>query len=383
MEELDLTQILSPDEMNDFFSSPSENEPQNQQETQKEKEKPEETTEVPSSEEELFEEPESVGSGNKNDKEKEDTTSDNGGSSPNNSSVYSSIASAFKEDGIFPDLDDETIASIKDAESFAEAVNKQLKAQLDERQRRIDAALNAGIEPDKIRQCEGTLQYLDGIKEANISDESEKGEALRKQLIYNDFINRGYSKERASREVKKSFDGGTDIEDAKEALKSNREYFQSYYDSLIQQAEEEERKYEKQRKEEAEQLKKAMLEEDTVYGELSIDKATRQKAYDAISKPVWKDPETGELYTAVQKYEKEHHSDFMKNLGLLYTLTDGFKNLDLLVKGKVKKEMKKGLRELEHTINNTVRTSDGNLRFANNNGADSEDYLGKGLKLDI
>ena len=381
MEELDLTQILSPDEMNDFFSSPSENEPQNQQETQKEK--PEETTEVPSSEEELFEEPESVGSGNKNDKEKEDTASDNGGSSPNNSSVYSSIASAFKEDGIFPDLDDETIASIKDAESFAEAVNKQLKAQLDERQRRIDAALNAGIEPDKIRQCEGTLQYLDGIKEANISDESEKGEALRRQLIYNDFINRGYSKERASREVKKSFDGGTDIEDAKEALKSNREYFQSYYDSLIQQAEEEERKYEKQRKEEAESLKKAMLEEDTVYGELSIDKATRQKAYDAISKPVWKDPETGELYTAVQKYEKEHHSDFMKNLGLLYTLTDGFKSLDLLVKGKVKKEMKKGLRELEHTINNTVRTSDGNLRFANNNGADSEDYLGKGLKLDI
>ena len=381
MEELDLTQILSPDEMNDFFSSPSENEPQNQQETQKEK--PEETTEVPSSEEELFEEPESVGSGNKNDKEKEDTASDNGGSSPNNSSVYSSIASAFKEDGIFPDLDDETIASIKDAESFAEAVNKQLKAQLDERQRRIDAALNAGIEPDKIRQCEGTLQYLDGIKEANLSDESEKGEALRRQLIYNDFINRGYSKERASREVKKSFDGGTDIEDAKEALKSNREYFQSYYDSLIQQAEEEERKYEKQRKEEAESLKKAMLEEDTVYGELSIDKATRQKAYDAISKPVWKDPETGELYTAVQKYEKEHHSDFMKNLGLLYTLTDGFKSLNLLVKGKVKKEMKKGLRELEHTINNTVRTSDGNLRFANNNGADSEDYLGKGLKLDI
>ena len=52
----------------------------------------------------MFAEPESVGSG-KDDKEvKEDTTLKGSGSSPNN--FYSSIAKALKEEGIFPDLDD-------------------------------------------------------------------------------------------------------------------------------------------------------------------------------------------------------------------------------------------------------------------------------------
>jgi hypothetical protein len=119
-----------------------------------------------------------------------------------------------------------------------------------------------------------------------------------------------------------------------------------------------------------------------VFGDLQIDKATRQKVVDNISKPIYKNPETGELLTAIQKYERENRTDFLKNVGILYTLTDGFKNLDSLVKGKVNKEMKKGLRELENTLNNTARTSDGNLNFMSGVG-DSESIISKGWKLDI
>ena len=247
----------------------------------------------------------------------------------------------------------------------------------------IGMKMNAGIEPSAIQSYERTIQYLDSIKTENLEDESDKGEALRKQLIYNDYVNRGYSKERANREVKKSFDGGTDIEDAKEALKSNIDFYKGGYDKLVKEAQEENRKYEEQRKKDAETLKKTILENDKVFGELQIDKATRQKAFEAISKPVYKDPETGELYTAVQRYEMDNHLDFLKNVGLLYTLTDGFKNLDNLVKGKVRKEMKKGIRELENTINNTQRSSDGNLRFMTGVEEDPDSYAGKGWKLDI
>lgn len=74
----------------------------------------------------------------------------------------------------------------------------------------------------------------------------------------------------------------------------------------------------------------------------------------------------------------ENRTDFLKNIGLLFTLTDGFKNLDGLVKGKVKKEVKKGLRELEHTLNNTARTSDGNLKFVSGVDEDPESFIGKG-----
>lgn len=380
MEELDLNNILSPEEAETLFEKEETQEtpPESTEDDKKNKE----TTEVHIDENDLFE-PESVGSGKEDKQGKEDTSPDGTGTSPKTTNFYSSIASALKEDGIFQNLDDSKASEIKDAESFAQAIRDEVAAQFDERQKRIDEALNAGIEPSEIKKYESTLSYLDSIKDDNISDESEQGEQLRKQLIYNDFVNRGYSKERAQREVKKSFDAGTDIEDAKESLKSNKEFFKNAYDSMINEAKKAEEDEVNERKKDAETLKKSILEEEKVFGDLQVDKATRNKAFEAISKPVYKDPETGELYTALQKYEMDNRLDFLKNVGLIYTLTDGFKNLDGLIKGKVKKEVRKGLRELETTINNTSRTSDGNLKFASGVDDDPESYIGKGWNLDV
>lgn len=376
MEGLNLDNILSPDQIDNFFGEEAT-------EGNKDDQKNEETTEDKVDAENLFS-PESVGSEDKKDTGTEEDTSEskkeNTGSSPN---FYSSIASALKEDGIFPDLDDEVVSKISTPEDFAELFESQIASRLDTVQKRVNEALNIGIEPTEIQKYESTLKYLDSIKDESITDESENGEKLRKQLIYNDYLNRGYSKERANREVKKSFDGGTDIEDAKEALKSNKEFFEKSYDELISEAKREAEKAEAKNRKDAEDLKKSMLEDEKAFGGVKVDKTTRQKAFEAISKPVWKDPETGELYTAVQKYEMDNRLEFLKNIGLLYTLTDGFKNIDRLVKDKVKTEMKKGLRELEHTINNTSRTTDGNLRFMNDLGSDSESYIGKGMKLDL
>ncbi len=381
MEELDLSNILSPEEMDNLFNEEGSETQETPPDPKEDDKKNKETTEVQVDAEDLFES-ESVGSGKEDKQGKEDTSPDGTGTSPN-TNFYSSIASALKEEGIFQNLDDSKASEIKDAESFAQAFRDEVTAQLDERQKRIDEALNAGIEPSEIQKYERTLNYLDSIKDENISDESEQGEQLRRQLIYNDFINRGYSKERAQREVKKSFDAGTDIEDAKESLKSNKEFFKNSYDSIVEEAKKAEEEEIEERKKDAETLKKNILEEEKVFGELQIDKATRQKVFDNISKPVYKDPETGELFTALQKYEMDNRLDFLKNVGLIYTLTDGFKNLDGLIKGKVKKEVRKGLRELETTINNTARTTDGNLKFATGVDEDPESYVGKGWHLDV
>lgn len=381
MEELDLNNILSPEEMDNLFDEEGSKTQETPPEPTEDDKNNKETTEVQVDAEDLFES-ESVGSGKEDKQGKEDTTPDGSGTSPK-TNFYSSIASALKEDGIFQNLDNDKAKEIKDAESFAQAIRDEVSAQFDERQKRIDEALNAGIEPSEVQKYERTLNYLDSIKDENISDESEQGEQLRRQLIYNDFINRGYSKERAQREVKKSFDAGTDIEDAKESLKSNKEFFKSSYDSIVEEAKKEEEKEIEERKKDAETLKKNILEEEKVFGELQIDKATRQKVFDNVSKPVYKDPETGELFTALQKYEMDNRLDFLKNVGLIYTLTDGFKNLDGLIKGKVKKEVRKGLRELETTINNTARTADGNLKFATGVDEDPESYVGKGWHLDV
>lgn len=386
-EELSLDNILGAEEIENLFvedediqdAPPANGEPpKKEEEPGKDKE---ETTEVVDVDNLFTDTPESVGSGKENTEEKEDTTPKGDGTSPKN--FYSSIAKALKEEGIFPDLDDEGLSKVKDPEDFRDLIDQQIKAGLDERQKRIDEALNAGVEPTEIRKYENTINFLDSIKEENISDEGDKGEKLRKDLIYQDFINRGYSKERAAREVQKSFNAGTDIDDAKEALKSNIDFFKDKYDELVNEAKSEAEQEEKERKEQAEKLKSSILNDKDVFGDLSIDKSTRQKIYDNIAKPVYKDPETGEYFTAIQKYEMENRTDFLKNIGLLFTLTDGFKNLDGLVKGKVKKEVKKGLRELEHTLNNTARTSDGNLKFVSGVDEDPESFIGKGWNLDV
>ena len=345
----------------------------------KDKNKP--TTEEEVNPDDLFE-PESVGSEDKEDKkdkegETPDSNKDNG-SSPN-SSFYYSIASALVEDGVLPDLDEDFVKGIKSPEDLAEAIDKQVNARLDETQKRISAALNAELEPDEIRQYETVLGNLEKITEDAIKDESDKGENLRKQLIFQDLINRGFSKERAAREVKKSFDSGSDIEDAKDALESNKSYFKQQYDDLIKEGQEEANKEKARLKKEAQDLKKQMLEDKEIFEGITMDKATRQKAYDNIAKPVYK-TEDGEYLTAIQKYESENPVEFRKKLGVIFTLTNGFKNLDMLVKGKVKKEIKNSLRELEHTLKNTNRPK-GNPKFIEN-GDDSESYS-SGWSLDV
>ena len=386
-EELSLDNILGAEEIENLCVEDDETQgtppangepPKKEEEPSKDKE---ETTEVVDVDNLFTDTPESVGSGKENTEEKEDTTPKGDGTSPKN--FYSSIAKALKEEGIFPDLDNDGLSKVKDPEDFRDLIDQQIKAGLDERQKRIDEALNAGVEPTEIRKYENTINFLDSIKEENISDEGDKGEKLRKDLIYQDFINRGYSKERAAREVQKSFNAGTDIDDAKEALKSNIDFFRDKYDELVNDAKSEAEEEEKERKDQAEKLKSSILNDKDVFGDLSVDKSTRQKIYDNIAKPVYKDPETGEYFTAIQKYEMENRTDFLKNIGLLFTLTDGFKNLDGLVKGKVKKEVKKGLRELEHTLNNTARTSDGNLKFVSGVDEDPESFIGKGWNLDV
>jgi hypothetical protein len=384
-EELSLDNILGADEIEDLFvEEGTQDATADKGNAPQDKDNNEETTEVVDVNNLFTDKPEGVGSGKEDDiEEKEDTDSGKGKGTSLNNNFYSSIAKALKEEGIFPDLEDDVANKIQSPEDFAEAIENQIQARLDERQKRIDKALNVGIEPDEVKRYENTLNYLNSLQDNMIADESDKGEKLRQQLIYQDFINRGYSKERAQREVQKSFNSGTDLEDAREALASNKEFFQTEYDSLIKEAQEEAQREVQERKKQAEDLRKSILEENMVFGDLSLDKGTRQKIYDNISKPIYKDPETGEFFTAIQKYEMENRIDFLKNLGLLFTLTDGFKNLDGLVKGKVKREVKKSLKELEHVLNNTARSSDGNLRFVSGVEDDPESFIGKDWDLDV
>lgn len=326
--------------------------------------------------------PEVVGSEKKDVKEKEDTSTDeDSGTSPNN--FYSSIASALAVDGIFPNLTDDVIKKANDAESFASLIEDEVNARLDEKQQRISKALDSGVEPNDIKMYENTLSYISGITDAQISEEGEKGEQLRRNLIYQDFINKGEKPERAQKLTERSIDTGNDIEDAKDALQSNREFFSNAYNNLLKEAQEKSDQEKAARAKAAEKLKNDIMTDKQIMGDMEIGKDVRKKALENITRPVYKDPDTGDYLTAIQRYESEHRGDFLAKVGLIFTITNGFKDFDSFVKGKVKKEVRKGLRDLEHTLNNTSRSSDGSLRMVTNAKDDPYSYIGKGVRLDL
>ena len=182
MEGLEL-ELMTPDDVDNLFTQNKGGEQQEQTKTEPEKETTEKennTAEV--NVEELFEstdtKPESVGRTDNQDGGTPDSEKTDG--SPN---FYSSTASALKDDGVLPDLDDSEIEKIQTPEDLSEAINKHIEAQLDEKQRRIDTALKGGVEPSAVKQFEDTIGILNSISDDAIGDESDKGENLRKQLI--------------------------------------------------------------------------------------------------------------------------------------------------------------------------------------------------------
>lgn len=381
MEGLDFGTMLDDEQMNSLFGEQEEDTQPEEEETGggEDKDKDKNNTAEVDPENMFGDKPESVGSEEHKDNE-EDTTSTEDGTSPD---FFSSIANAFAEEGIFPDLDEETIKGIKTAQDFRNAIDEQIKAGLDEQQRRVAEALNNDVEPDKIRQYEGLIAYLDTIDDKAISAEGEQGETLRKKILFQDYINRGFSKERAEKAVNRAIENGTDVEDAREALESNKTFFKEEYQQMLDDAKKAKDEEKEKDKAKAERIKKSILEGDLKFFEdVDVDKKVRQEAYDAISKPIYRDPKTGETYTAVQKLELDNSEEFLAKLGLIYALTDGLKSLDGLVKKKVKKEVKRGFSELEQKINNTRRDSRGNLKFASGVD-DTESILGKGMKLDL
>ena len=301
-----------------------------------------------------FEDSESVGS--------EDESQESTNSASTSKNFFSSLANSLKQEGILPDLSDEDLKNVKESKDISKLFDSYIASKMDEKQKRIDDALNLGVGASDIKKYENAISYIDSITDDKISNEGQEGENLRKQLIYQDFMNRGYTKERAIKEVQKSFNAGTDIEDAKDALTSNRDYYKEGYEDLIEEAREAKNKVQEDIAQRTEAFKKNVLESDKVFGDIVIDTATKKAALDAVLKPQYKDSK-GNMITAVQKYQQEHSDEFLKNIGIIYALTNGFTDLNKIVQSKVKTATKNAYRELENKINNSRRNSDGNLVF--------------------
>ena len=382
MEGIGLDSMLGAEEVEKLFGEQATSETENVEEEKTGEETPanqgnseqEQAAEVDFSDLLGNNQPESVGSEETTEGNRGAPESENDQGTPTNN-LFSSIAKALRDEGVFPDLSDDTLNGISDAESLRKMFDDQISKTLDERQQRLENAMNSGATSKELNAYQNALNIMQNLESRDTQDlltqEGDEGDDLRKRLIYQDYVNRGFKHEKAVKMLQKILDDGTEIEEAKEAYESCKEFYKSQIDDFQKEMESRKAETKKQEEKQYASLKKHILDTESFYGGVKVDKGIRQKAYDAITKPVYKDNE-GNYMTALQKYQRENPMEFMENVAMLYSLTDGFKSVDRLAKGKVKEGLKKGFAELESVLQNTRRNSDGTLNLANTPPDDSE-----------
>lgn len=297
------------------------------------------------------------------------------GHSPNN--LYFSIAKDLLEEGIL-ELDESDITEVNSGEALVEMFKKHVNNLLTEDQKRISEALNNNVPVDTVRQYENVIRNLEGITNDQLEDD-DKGEELRKSIIYNDYIIKGFTEQRAKREVEKSLNAGTDIEDAKEALTSLTSHYRDGYKEVIEASKAEQNEMLAAEKKQLEDMKNRFINTEEPIKGLKLSKTDREKMYQQATKIVAK-TDDGKPLTTIQNYALNNPIDYQYYINLLFYQTNGFKDLSKAIKKEVNTQTKATMTNLERVIKNSGNNFDSGLSFENS--MDSNSYKGLRLALD-
>ena len=299
------------------------------------------------------------------------TTTENQGY-PN---LSSSIAEALVDEGVLQTLDQERLSQIKTTEDLIEAFKEDLRNQLDDTQKRIADALEYGMEPSRIQQYEQWISTLDKVTDDILNGEGDENENYRKNLIYKDYLNKGFEEADALEMVNRSIESGKDQDDAKKALSSLKKFYQKAYTDEVNAVKKEYEKHVAAQKKQFEDLKSSIMDDkENFFEQFELPKSARQRVFDAIAKPsisAGKDDNGKEVkITALQKFIKDDPNKANKIIGTLYILTDGFTKFENIMKGTVKKQVRKSVENLERALNNS-KPIDGSMKFKSGIGEDS------------
>lgn len=288
---------------------------------------------------------------------------------PKSNIDFASIAKQFSDEGIFQELSSDDLSNIKDVDSFKRLISEAINNGIDETTRRVNEALELGVDRNDVVEFEETIKFLHAIKKEDILGETAESDNLRHKLILQNFINEGMDQKEAVEAVKLIFKDGNDITEAEKALQSNKEYFQKAYRDAIEEKRKEEEVWKSDIETQTKNIKTAIMDSSKYLGEIELDENTKKLAFKNLSEPTYKDRKTGELLTAIQQYERNNKTEFLKNLGILFTLTDGFKNLNKLVNSTVRRRVNKEINDIESVLRNPSN-NESNLKMVTNTGSE-------------
>lgn len=254
---------------------------------------------------------------------------------------WSDLASYMRDEGIFTG----EIGEINTIDDFNDLVQNQIDSGINSRYRNIEAALQSGVPGSEINKFEQTLGFLNGITEAQLESESDASMDLRKNIIYQDYVDRGFSHERAIKMVESSVSQGMDIQDAKEALEALKQNYSYNYNNLIEASRQ--REYERQMEiqNQTAMLQNKLENEENLFGSIKVTKNMRQNAFSYLTQPI---DQYGQTY--IQKHMAEDPSDFWSKIGLIYAATDGLTKMDKVFNDEVKRASNKRVSDIESSF---------------------------------
>ena len=331
--------------------------------------KPEEKKEniKPSEEEKTT--PETVAEEQGKDKTLEGTVNS---SSPGLSKIYSSLATHLSKEGVLSNLDIEK-TNIEDADALSQAINSEIESRVGSVQSAYKKAMEAGVPQDEYVQYERMKTQLDGITDDAIESEVESAIDLRKNIIGQDFLNRGFSKEEALKYAQRSIDLGEDVNDAKASIVRLREHNQKQYDNAIKSKQDEEAAVHTN-------IKKFIETTDEVIKGVKISQNIKDKLFDQIVTPVGNN-ENGKPINAYHNAYEKDPVKFQVIQNYLYMVTNGYTDFSK-VNNAAASQVSKGLDDLLKS-NSQSLIPGGQVDF---NIQDSESTFslgGEDFKLDV
>ena len=265
--------------------------------------------------------------------------------------LYSKLAAEFKSKGVLPELED--ITAIKSLEDLNAAIKKQIASGLTDRQKLIEEAQSAGAPVAKVTEMVNTIDKLEAVTPEFIKD--DKNVNFRLTAIAQDFIEKGYTEDRAHAMAQRSVDAGTDIEDAEFALASLIKSEKESLASIIQSAKEKEQ-------DSLKDIKSYISNTAEVIPGISLTDSQKDELYKQIT------TDLGNKENAFVKAQKSDPIGSRIKLETLHFLTKGFTDFSVFgqkAESKITNNIENLLRGVSFTESGTIDTNsqDSNSNF--------------------
>lgn len=259
----------------------------------------------------------------------EDNSADDNADNTTSPSMYSSFANLLHEEGLLSSLDSNIeIKSISDINNLIKKeVELRVESNLSAEELEDLKAIRNGIPKEELANHRKLQNQLGSINESHIETNAE----LRKQLIYQDYINQGLSEAKSLKLLNRSIELEQDKEDAAEALGSIKQFEankleQQQEQYKIQKAQEEAEFASNQKK-----LKDSIYAKDEIIKGQKMTQTLKDRVFKSMTDVVGNTPD-GIPENALMKARRESPIEFDSKLYYLYEITKGFSDFSILNK---------------------------------------------------